>query len=324
MSAEAEQAAEPSQLAPAVAEAEPTFWRVQTMLAAPVGNERSALTVVFILGLIAYTSGGVIGAVVLLGILAAQDLVRFLVMKALDAVDGRMLFLPLARHAAPIGLAPGREAAVIVVGPFFYALLAGVAYVADRAAHVPLASEVAATSVGLAFFFLLPLKPYDGWKLLNLCLFSRSARVEATVAAVTSVMLAFVAFTLQLWVIMVVGVLQLFGIPIGLKIQRAAAALKARLGEVPAVDTAKLDEPALRAVYDATREQLSLAEHAAKQPDAAAKNLVTFMREVHALAARPRISVGMTALLLVVYGALITYFVAGVLIAAVFAQAGAQ
>lgn len=324
MSVEADQAAQPSQLAPAVAEAEPTFLRVQTMLAAPLGNERSALTLVFILGLIAYTTGGVAAAVVLLGILGARDVVRFAVMKALDAVDGRMLFLPLARNAAPVGLTPGREAAVIVVGPFFFALLAGVAYVADRAAHVPQAREVAMTSVGLAFFFLLPLKPYDGWKLLNLCLFSRSAGVEAAVAAVTSVILALVAFRLELWVIMVVGVLQLFGIPIGLKIQRAAAALKARLGEVPAVDTAKLDEPVLRALYDATREQLNLAEHAAKQPDAAAKNLATFMREVHALAARPRISAGMTALLLLVYGALITYFVAGVFIAAVFAEAGAQ
>ncbi len=45
---------------------------------------------------------------------------------------------------------------------------------------------------------------------------------------------------------------------------------------------------------------------------------------MHALAARPRISAGMTALLLLVYGALITYFVAGVFIAAIFAEAGAQ
>lgn len=298
-------------------DAEPTLLRVQTLLGASPGGDRAMLPLLVVLGLVAYTSGGVTSAVVLLCVLAARDLFRLAAMRAAGSVDSRMLILPLARGALPIGQPAGREAVGILAGPVFLLLLSAIAFVVERVAPVPLAHEVALTSVGLAAFFLLPLKPYDGWKLLNLCLFSRWEALETAVAVITSLALAALAFALEAWVIVAVAVLQLLGIGWALKVQRAARAFRERTGEVPAVETQRLEEPVLRSLYEATREQFgsALAPQALKAPDQAAKTLLAFMREVHARAARAKVTVGTTVVLLLVYGALITYFVVGLVVA---------
>lgn len=308
--------------APAI-EAEPTFQRVQTVLGDPAAGDRSMVALLIVLAVLAYTSGGVTSALVLLSVLAARDVFRLGVMKATGSVDSRLFVLPLARGSLPIGQPAGQEAIGILAGPLFLLLLSAVAFVVERVAQVQLAHEVALTSMGLAAFFLLPLKPYDGWKVLNLCLFSRWEALETAVAVVTSLALAALAVALEAWVIVVVAVLQLFGIGWALKVQRAARVFRERAGQAPAVDTEKLEEPALRMLYDATRDQFAaaVAQQAVKTPELAAKTLVTFMREVHARAARPPVTLGTTVVLLLVYGALVTYFVVGLVVAVMLTRA---
>ena len=311
--------------AAAAHDVEPTFLRVQTLLAASPDGDRSMVALLVVLGVLAYTSGGVTSAVVLICVLAARDLFRLAAMRAVGSVDSRMLVLPLARGSLPIGQPAGKEAVGILAGPVFLLLLSAAAFVVERVAPVPFAHEVALTSVGLAAFFLLPLKPYDGWKVLNLCLFSRWEALETAVAVLTSLALAGLAFALEAWVIVVVAVLQLFGIGWALKVQRAARAFRERIGEVPAVETSKLEEPVLRSLYEATHQQFgpALAPQAVKAPDQAAKTLVAFMREVHARAARAKVTVGTTVVLLLVYGALVTYFVVGLVVAVMLTRSPA-
>ena len=96
-------------------------------------------------------------------------------------------------------------------------------------------------------------------------------------------------------------------------------------GAVPAVETAKLDEPALRVLYDATLGQFrqGMTQQAVRQPDPAARGLLNLMREVHARAAAVRVSGGVTAVLLLIYGALVTYFIVGLFVVLVLMKATA-
>lgn len=314
----AAQQAEPS--------AEPTFERVREVLATPRVDPAQWVGVAALFVLVALTSGSsAMSFAALLLVVLARDVFRLTVMRALDVVDGRLLVLPLARGIVPVGRSAAREAVSILSGPVFMMVLSLAAYAAARFGVV-FAKEIAWSAVVMAAFFLLPLKPYDGWKLLNLCLFSRWAVLEAVVAGVTSLAVVALGIKLQAWLLAAIGALQLIGVGGVLELHRASAAFKARAGATPPADTGQLDTPTLRLLYDDTRAHFSkvVAQQAASNVGAAAKTLANFMREVHARAARQVPSTGAAVLLMLIYAALVTYFIAGVFAVMVMASPAAR
>ena len=293
---------------PAAVVADPFYPLVRQELLRPKSPDWSSLILVVII--VVVTQSGVLGAAALFAAIAMRDLVRVLVMKAVDASDMRLLVLPLSRGELPIGTTPGREAAIVLCGPATLVLLSGITWFVSRLTGPGIVQELAKTSVALAAFTLLPLKPYDGWRLLNLSLFSRSAKLEMAVSALTSlVMLAFGIWS-QAWFIVIFSAINVAASARVLKVDRAVALARERGFESTASRTAELNPLSMKALYEATLAIFPLVTRQAAHARIAART----MEEVHLRAARVVPSAGMTVLLLTLYGALVAYFVVGIVV----------
>lgn len=292
--------------------ADPFFSLVKAFARAPASADFSGLILLVII--VAVSGTGVLGAGALLAAVALRDLVRLAAMKAVNAFDARLLLFPFAKGELPIGTTPGREAVVILSGPAFLVALSMVSYLVARLTGPGIIEAISQTSVGLAMFTLLPLKPYDGWRLLNLALFSRSAKLEMAISVLTSLILAGLALALQAWFLVFFALINLVTAPRVLKVGRAADTLGA-LGPTLTINTNELPDPALRALYDATAVHFGDGFGPKQEPQA--KLCATLMREVHLRAARPIPSIGVSLVLVTVYLALVAYFIVG--LALVFA-----
>lgn len=288
---------------------DPFFNLVKPFVRAPAAADWSGLILLVII--VAVSGSGVLGAGALLAAVALRDLVRLAAMKAVDAFDSRLLLFPFVKGELPIGTTPGREAVVILSGPAFLVALSMVSYFVAKVTGPGIIEALSQTSVGLAAFTLLPLKPYDGWRLLNLALFSRSAKLEMAVAVLTSLVLAGLSIALSAWFLTFFALLNLATAPRVLKVGRAADQLAA-LAPTLAGNTGTLPEPALRALYDATVQHFGDGFGPKQEPQA--KLCATLMREVHLRAARPIPSIGVSLVLVTVYVALIVYFLVGLVV----------
>ncbi|MFO0598413.1 MAG: hypothetical protein U0228_24115 [Myxococcaceae bacterium] len=297
--------------------ADPFFERVCIFLAQPQRPNWSGL--VFLLIIVAVSGSGPSGAAALLGALAMRDLVRLAAMKALGAFDSRLLVLPLGRGELPLGTSATREALVILSGPAFLVVLSLVTYVAAKFTGPGIVLELSRVSVGLAVFTLLPLKPYDGWRLLNVAIFSRWPWVELAVAVLTSLALGALGVAAQAWFLVLFAVLNSFGALRVLKIA-AAATLARQRATLTDADTASLARPELRALYDATLQTFPTNFTTRGEPQA--QLCATTMREVHLKAVRQPPGVGVSIVLVFIYGALFAWFVAGLLVLLALARDG--
>lgn len=293
------------------AAADPFFTRVVQALRSNERPPGAWLGMVLLLVLIGVSSAGVMGAVALLVALALRDLARFTVMKLTDTYDSRLLVVPLVHGELPIGTTPGREAAIIMSGPAFLVGLSLVSYLVAQFTGPGVVLELSRSAVWLAAFTLLPLKPYDGWRMLNLALFSRSEKLEMAVGVLTSLALAALGAAMQAWFLVIFSVLNVAGSASVLRLGRAAKALLAQGGLDASVATGELPEPQLKALFNEVMSQF--ASLAARQ-EPQLRQCVALMREVHLRVTRVPPSLGVTVVLLAVYGALITYFVIGVVV----------
>ena len=298
---------EPAPLSPSTELPDPFFNLVKSFARAPAAADWSGLVLLIII--VAVSGSGVLGAGALLAAVALRDLVRLAAMKAVDAYDSRLLLFPFVKGELPIGTTPGREAVIILSGPAFLVALSTVSYFVAKVTGPGIIEALSQTSVGLAAFTLLPLKPYDGWRLLNLALFSRSAKFEMAVAVLTSLVLAGLSIALSAWFLTFFALLNLVTAPRVLKVGRAAD----QLGNVAlSGNTGTLPEPELRALYDATVAHFGDGFGPKQEPQA--KLCATLMREVHLRAARPIPSIGVSLVLVTVYVALIVYFLVGLVL----------
>ncbi len=287
------------------------FDEVKTHLADKRSADWSGLVVLLLV--VALSSSGMMGAVTLVVALLLRDLVRFAVMKLVGASDGRLLVLPLVRGELPIGTTAGKEATIILAGPAFLVLASLVSFIASRFTGPGLVLEFSLTSVGLAAFTLLPFKPYDGWRLLNLALFSRSVKLEAAVAVLTSLALAGIAVAIQAWILTAFALINAIATARILKLGEAAAAVRARGLDYAVPGTHELAEAPLRALYDQTTATFATTFGTNRTPQMA-KIVAQTMREVHLRVASRPPSGGVSVLLITVYGSLFAYFVIGLIV----------
>ena len=253
-------------------------------------------------------------------VLALRDVSLLALMRATDTFDARLLYIPLGKGEMRVGTPPGREAVAILGGPAMLVLISIVAWVAARFVGPGIVKDVAISAVGLAAFTLLPLKPYDGFRLINLALFSRSARLEVAVVIITSLLLAGLGVLTKLWFLVFVALINIATSRRVLKVEQGAEAFRAS-GFASVSVTAELPEPVLKALYDATLAAFPDAMGPKQLPQA--RFCALLMREVHQRAGRVTPSVGVSVLLLTVYAALVLYFLIGLVVAAGLMQGDA-
>jgi hypothetical protein len=266
---------------------------------------------VLLLVIVAISSSGAMGAIALIVALVLRDLVRLATMKAVDTFDGRLLVLPLVRGDLPLGTRPGREATVILAGPAFLLLSSVVAFVISRLTGPGIVLKLAHSSVGLAAFTLLPFKPYDGWRLLNLALFSRSVKLEAGVAVLTSLALAGIGIALKAWILTGFAVINAFSALRVLGLGKAADEVRALGLDYEAPATGALPEVPLRALFERT---VATFFKTVKPTAAQAPMCAQLMREVHLRVSKRPPTVGVSVLLVTIYGSLFASFVIGLLV----------
>lgn len=270
---------------------------------------------------VALSASGMMGAIALIVALVLRDLARFTVMKLVGAHDGRLLVLPLVRGELPIGTTPGKEATIILAGPAFLMLASLVTFLISRFTGPGIVLQLSQTSVGLAAFTLLPFKPYDGWRLLNLAIFSRSVKLEAAVAVLTSLALAAIGIALQAWILTAFAVINAIATVRILKLGQAAAALGGRGLDYAVPTTQELTEAPLRALFDQTLSTFA-ATFGTNRTTQMAKAVAQTMREVHLRVAKRPPSAGISVLLVTVYGSLFAYFVVGLVVFISISRAG--
>lgn len=253
-------------------------------------------------------------------VLAIRDLSLLAMMRATDTFDARLLFIPLGRGEMRVGTTPGREAVAVLGGPAVLVVISIITFVTSRIIGPGIVKEMAFGALGLAAFTLLPLKPYDGFRLLNLALFSRSARLEVVVSIFTSLVLAAIAVATQLWFLVFVALVNAGVSRRVLKVEKGAEIFR-QSGFASVPSTAELPEEGLRALFNATL--TVFPDTMGQRQPQHARFCALLMREVHQRAGRVHPTVGVSVLLLFIYAALIVYFVIGLIIAAGLTKAGA-
>lgn len=283
---------------------------VRTLIRAGPQFEWAQLVAIIVL--VYLTSPNATGMAAFAAVLAIRDLSLLAVMRATDTFDARLLFIPFGKGELRVGISPGREAVAVLGGPAILVVLSLVTFVTSRIVGPGIVKDMAFGALGLAAFTLLPLKPYDGFRLINLALFSRSARLEVIVSIFTSLVLAAIAVATQLWFLVFVALVNIGVSRRVLKVEKGADLFRqSGFASVPV--TAELPEEGVRALYTATL--AAFPDTMAQKQPAHARFCAVLMREVHQRAGRVSPSVGVSILLLTVYAALIVYFIVGFLIA---------
>lgn len=191
--------------------------------------------------------GGVVGAVGALALLVVRDLVRLAVMHLLATPMRELLLLPVLRpkHEGP--RVAWKEGVVIASGFFTMVVLSVVTLVVFFVTKSEVARQLMLSCLGISIFSLLPLYPYDGWRILNLTLFSRSGAVETAVALLTSLLAMALGAAIEAWLIVGFGVLNVVGIVYQRKVRTLAESL-----EREGVSALPWDDATLRKVAVAT------------------------------------------------------------------------
>ncbi|MFT3713952.1 MAG: hypothetical protein QM817_40340 [Archangium sp.] len=295
--------------APAAPASDPFFDQVRALVrAGPPANYSS---IIVLLVIVYFTTDNLLSGLAFLSVILLRELVLIALMRITGTSDARLRYIPIGKGELAVGTTPGREAVLILGGPAFLVALSIVAFFVARVAPHPFTKGMMTSSIGLAMFTLLPLKPYDGWRVLNLALFQRSAKVELAVTILTSVLLALIGIGLKAWLLAFVAFSNVMTSLRVVKIEAAAEKFRqSPFHTVPS--SSELPDEGVRELYDVTLTTFP-DTMGPKQP-ANAKVCAQLMGEVHRRAGRVLPSVGVSALLLTVYGALVAYFVIALVI----------
>lgn len=288
-----------------------------------VGSSTSGrwIGLAFLVFLFWVSGDGPVSLAAFLGGLLISDLGVYVIMRVASAVDTRLLILPFLKEEVTPNASAGRQALVLLSGPTLLVVVSVVTWLVTALFDRDLAKSLAMPIVGLALFRLLPLKPYTGWRLLNLLLFSRSKNLESVVAVLTSLVLAGLAAAMQAWVLVAVALLQIAGVPAARRRRDVAERLKAETSE--AIVPLEQMSPDFRSRVLAltwAEFQKDLRDVGTKNPKNCAQLLMNHARDIVATAGRVHPSAGLTVLVLGIYVALSAYFVVALIVLFAFAK----
>jgi hypothetical protein len=99
--------------------------------------------------------------------------------------------LPFLQEQVTPNASAGRQSLVLLSAPTLLVVVSVITWLVTSLFDGELARRLAIPIVGLALFRLLPLKPYTGWRLLNLVLFSRLKNLALSAYFVGAIFLSF-------------------------------------------------------------------------------------------------------------------------------------
>lgn len=172
----------------------------------------------------------VVGTSLLIGAIVLHEAGHFLGMKWFGYRDVKMFFIPFLgaavsgrKHAA----AAWQEIVVLLLGPLPGIVLGTVLFFTLRPTD-PQSPLYQAISILLSLnaFQLLPLMPLDGGRVMNLLIFRRHPALEVLFKLFAVAGLLLLALVLMSWVLALVAIFILIGIPIGFKLGMRARRIK--------------------------------------------------------------------------------------------------
>lgn len=242
------------------AEMEQAFQSDRALLNTPAPSSKSSLLLPITLALFVFSQLGsqqqtVAGIAVLVGVLLFHELGHLAGMKLFGYRDVKMFFIPFFGAAVSgkrRGVAGWKEAAVLLLGPLPGIVLGLVVTVWDTVRPSEVLHSLALALVLINAFNLLPVSPLDGGRFFHLLFFSRHRVLEIAFASFAGLALI-ASFAFGMYLLPILGVLLLLGLPRQWRLRRAADSLRAQFAHWGG-EPAELPEPQLRAAFVAARE----------------------------------------------------------------------
>ena len=217
----------------------------------------------------------------LVGVIFLHELGHYLGMVAFGYRDVRMFFIPLfgaavtgRKHAAPAW----QQLIVLLLGPLPGILLAGILYAFTRPVPSPFVRDAITLLLALNAFNLLPLVPFDGGRVANILIFSRSPLLEAIFSVGAGLGLIALGFSLDAWFLYVLAVLVFIPINIQYRLRTQAREVLEEIPDLPA-ELADLRADEVRSLF--------WRVHSAIPQMTNVKQLASSMRSVHEIAVTP-------------------------------------
>jgi hypothetical protein len=252
---------------------------------------------------------------VVAGALLLRDLLRFAAVHVLDCPGDDLVMLPFLRRRPTAETGPRKawkEALVVLSGPLLSILLVLVLAI-ELPAGGPIDRASLSSVLLLNAFLLLPFGSFDGSRILNLVIFARSRISEVLFLFVTALALAGVGLLTKSYLLAVFGVLGIYGAYRRLGFRRVVAEFRGSGPLLPA-PVERLDDLQMYRLYHAARRLLvKPGQTAANDNIQLAGTYAGTMYRIHADATIEFPSLGMSALILFLYGAtfvlaVITFF----------------
>lgn len=188
----------------------------------------------------------------LIGVLLLHEAGHYAGMRLFRYHDLRMFFIPFfgaavsgQKHAAPAW----QQATVLLLGPL-PGIVLGVLLTVFHPTWLTI--PVAFLLLVINGFNLLPLFPLDGGKLLHVLLFSRQPLWETVLLAVSGVGLGVLGWLEGWWVLGVLAVALLVGVPVRYRERQQRVTVRRELPELPA-ELSALSELERRALFSGAR-----------------------------------------------------------------------
>lgn len=161
----------------------------------------------------------------LMGVLLVHEMGHAMGMRLFGYRNVRMFFIPFF-GAAVTGekrhVAAWKEGIVLLLGPLPGIVIGLGVLLYFHSGGPPWTYQLAWYLVFINAFNLIPFVPFDGGHFFRLMLFSRSPLIEALFVGVTATLLMIAAFLGELYVLGVVGLLILFAVPHGYRVNSLA------------------------------------------------------------------------------------------------------
>jgi Zn-dependent protease len=171
---------------------------------------------------------------ILIGALFFHELGHYAAMRVFGYRDLKIFFIPFFGAAASgrKSRVPGyQEALVLLAGPLPGLILGAVLAACSWYWSIPLAHSAAQTLLIINGFNLLPIMPFDGGRLLNLLLFSRSPFLEAVFRLLTGIVLAAYGWFAGTWLLAALGCFMVLSTGYSANISRLAKRLRSEWGD---------------------------------------------------------------------------------------------
>lgn len=178
--------------------------------------------------------GGPLDILIIIVVILIHEAGHFLGMRLFGYRNVQMFFIPFfgaAVSGESRDVPTSKKALVTLMGPvpgIFIGIVLGIVYLINSS---PICSKFALMFIFLNAFNLLPFFPLDGGRLLQEVLFSRNRYFELVFRVLAALMLMAMGFFGGLWVLGILGVINLFTVGIPFKIARISQKIRPQLAQ---------------------------------------------------------------------------------------------